>query len=145
MKDETTYWSFMFRIVIPTVILVLGCGWLYTFVIKPLEVANDVTNSKKIVFDYEWFTETYHDAKILEQQIAVAQDNINNFQPSGNSFRDNSEERRLYTVLAGLQFQLIDVIEQYNAYSKMSTRNVFKDNRLPYQLELEGNTVREIY
>ena len=93
-----------------------------------------------ILYNYEWFHDTYEDVKAIDRKIGVADTNVASFEDSAGprtdwTFEDKTEYGRLRSVLQGLESQRADIVADYNAKSKMANREIFKDGRLPDRIE----------
>lgn len=109
------------RIGVITMVMVIYIVISGIFSIWPFSVAKDlaqkVVNAEAIISNYEWFYDmkAQIDATAVKAKIA----------------RGEPEEKGIKMVLVGM-------IEEYNARSKMVTRNMWKADDLPYQISLEG-------
>jgi hypothetical protein len=107
--------------------LVVVFGYLFAgavFSIWPFSVAKgvvkSVVNERSIIQNYQWFYDQYN--AIQSQKI-----NYESVQP-------DAYERN------GMRMVLNNSISEYNSRSKQITRNLWKANDLPYQIELVGGS-----
>lgn len=123
--------------------LVLLVGTIFYFVswgTEAAEVAKDTYGPKAAKFEYEWFKTQYEDYQAIQEKITDQQKSLDDFRADLGPRKewdrtDKIEYDRLNSIKVGLEQQKADIAAKYNAKSKMSTRNVFKSNDLPYQLE----------
>lgn len=92
------------------------------FSIWPFSVAAGITkkvvNEKSIIYNYEWYYDMYN--QIQAQTINY------------NSMESKAVEKN------GLRMVINTMIGEYNSKSKQITRNLWKAEDLPYQMELIG-------
>jgi len=113
--------------------------WGIKIISQPGKVVSKVLNADNIIYNYEWFKQTYQDVKAIDLKISNAAKAVNNFKKDAGiranwSFEDKTEYSRLNAVLLGLQNQRADIVATYNARSKMASRSIFKTGELPNQL-----------
>lgn len=132
-------------------ILVGAVGWFITMLAKPAALVNKVTDPDRIIQNYEWFEESYNDALALDEKIKTTQSQIDS-QFSGmptdrNEWsRSNQEEfNRLNSVVVGMRSQRESIVADYNARSKMITRQLWKNPALPYQIDVEDDQIKETW
>jgi hypothetical protein len=87
---------------------------------KAVGLVGSVTSNQDIVQNYQWFYDQYN---------AVQSQKINY-----ESMPDGAQERD------GMRMVLNNSISEYNSRSRQITRNLWKANDLPYQIELVGGT-----
>lgn len=151
--EREAYWTGwrIFLFIIIASILLGSFGFVFKMLSKPAEIVDKVTNTDRIIFNYEWFFETYHDCLAFDEQIKTADAQLTSFTDTLNDDRnswareDRTEWNRLNTIVLGLRQQRSSVIQEYNAKSKELTRKLFKDNSLPYQLEVRDDITVEKY
>jgi len=78
-------------------------------------VVKKVTEPTAIIQNYEWFYNQYHAIQAQQRNVAAM--------PEGSVDR------------VGTQMVLNNMIAEYNARSRQITRNLWKSNELPYQIE----------
>jgi len=116
-------------------IIGLGVGVIF----KPFDIISKVTNSDRIINNYEWFQQQYHDIIAIELKIAIADKEVIQFKIDAGvrkdwTFEDKNELSRLQSISSGLKYQANDMIAQYNAKSKMITRSLWKSSELPFNI-----------
>lgn len=145
-----TFWRIFWFIVGVTIVCsIVGFG--LTMLAKPAAIIDKVTDPDRVIFNYEWYQDTYNDCLALDKQIVNAQNQVDTLQSSLNADRstwgreDKTEWNRLSSVVGGMRTQRDSVIADYNAKSKMLTRNLFKDRSLPYKLEVVDDKTVEAF
>jgi len=103
------------------------------------KIAERTFDGDNVISNYEWFHQTYEDVQALDRKIEQAKSSLDRFVKDAGprtdwTFDDRQEHGRLNAVLQGLQNQRADVVATYNARSKMSNRDIFKDKQLPESL-----------
>lgn len=96
-------------------------------------IANRVANPDKIIWDYEYFQNTYNDILATKNKIEQAwksKSNLNLSEETRNAFEIN---------YSGSVNYLFQIIGEYNAKSKLITRTLFKDKSLPHTIRAEVN------
>ena len=83
-------------------------------------LATSVVNERSIISNYQWF---YYQYNSIKAQAA-----------NYSSMPERSIERN------GMRMVLNNSIAEYNSRSKQITRNLWKANDLPYQIEFESRT-----
>lgn len=100
------------------VVMLIITGITAIFGLWPFSVAkgviNKVANAERIVNQYEWFFDQY--AAIQAQEA-----NVNATSPDSPNY-------------AGMVMVLNNSISEYNARSKEISRNIWKSDELPYQI-----------
>lgn len=125
--------------------IITTAGYFITAALSPvkgtMKVIEKTYDGDKIFSDYEWFYNQNESYSAIKSQIEAAKQAVKTFKKDAGSrkdwtFEDKNEYSRLNSVVTGLEFQLKDVVKNYNARSKMWTRNQFKSSDLPYTLPL---------
>jgi len=106
------------------------------------QIANRTFDGDNVIYNYEWFKQTYEDIKALDRKITNAEDRVGQFKETAGDPKDwgyslSEEFNRLNGICLGLKNQRADVIAKYNARSKMVNRNIFKGKDLPITIEIE--------
>lgn len=102
-------------------LIVLVCYWFS----KPARLLDKVTEPTHIINSYEEFQEIYNTILDICNKIEILEKS--NAEADGFS----KEER-----LLNLQNNLSRWVQEYNAKSRMLTRNKWKNPNLPYQLKI---------
>lgn len=126
-------------VLIPMLIMLWGIGTALNTTQEIVEKTVDVDN---VIYNYEWFKETWEDIQALEKKIENAEMNLNTFKENAGEPKDwnysiSEEINRLNGICLGLRNQRADVIAKYNARSKMANRNIFKGKSLPLSIDIE--------
>lgn len=105
------------------------------------KIVERTLDGDNVIYNYEWFHDTYEDIQALDRKIEVARearDKANElYGPVGEwSFDQNQEYSRLASVLQGLVSQRADVAADYNAHARMVNRSIFKDGSLPDYIDI---------
>lgn len=113
--------------------------WGVKIVSQPGRVIGKVLDADNIIYNYEWFKQTYQDVKAIDLKIKNAGNMVKRFKVDAGprttwAFEDKTEYSRLNAVFLGLQNQRADIVATYNARSKMASRSIFKTGELPEQL-----------
>lgn len=112
---------------------IIGLTYLGTVVgliTLPARVVNQAATPEKVIFNYEYFHQTYQDIKAQAAKIKIAYDAMN--MPNLTE-----EQKSTYTTnYIGAQNFAQTMTAEYNAKSKMLTRKLFKDKQLPYQISV---------
>ena len=103
-------------------------------------VVEKTIDADNVIYNYEWFHQTYEDVQALDRKIEQAKSSLSRFVKEAGprsdwTFDERQEHDRLNAVLQGLENQRADVVATYNARSKMANRELFKDGRLPDNLQ----------
>jgi hypothetical protein len=121
------------------IIVIGGVGFGITMLFRPAQVIEKVTNPDRIIYTYEWFFNTLASIKSYESQVIVANQSVETFKEDHkdnlSSYANSTELSRLREVQRGLQNQLISTINSYNAQAKNLSRGIFKDWRLPGEIQ----------
>lgn len=91
-------------------------------------VTERVTDPDNIIVNYEQYQDIYNTCKKLNTDLC----NMRSTPETDKMFEQFSKAQR---ILA-LKTQLNKWVEDYNAKSKMITRNLWKSSELPYQLDV---------
>ena len=134
---------FSLKVIVPILLLVLVgsvIGWGVKIASQPARVIGKTLDADNIIYNYEWFKQTYQDVKAIDRKIENAVLVVKNFKESAGArsewtFEDKTESSRLNTVVLGLKNQRQDLVATYNARSAMATREIFKTGELPERLE----------
>lgn len=121
------------------IILLLVFGILGRGCTSTKQIIDKTLDGGNIIFQYEWFKQTYEDYQAIGIKINTAASNMILFKEDLGprkdwDFEDKQEIARLNSILVGLQYQKEDIKAKYNARSKMLNRVLFKDKNLPHQL-----------
>jgi hypothetical protein len=149
-ETRWTFWKVFWLILLITVMLSIT-SFALKMASRPAEVIDKVTNADRIIFNYEWFFDTYNDTQALDRQIQGVAKQIEvmglllGADRNAWSREDRTEWNRLNAVLLGLRTQRDTVIADYNSKSSQLTRNLFKDRSLPYQLQVIDDTTKGLY
>lgn len=119
-KTPTKWWLWAVGMTLLTVFIAGTCN----FITKPLQVLDRVTDPDHIINSYEEFEEMHSTAISICQQISILEES------ASESVGGFSKEERLI----GLKNQLTRWVNEYNAKSKMITRNNWKSSDLPYSI-----------
>ena len=130
------------KVIIPLIILSVVLGgifWGIKIVSQPAKVIGKVLDADNILYNYEWFKQTYQDVRAIDLKIKNAKDMVKAFKADAGAreswaFEDKTEYSRLNAIFLGLQNQRADIVATYNARSKMASRSIFKTGELPEQL-----------
>ncbi len=94
-------------------------------------------NADNAIYNYEWFKQKKEDIDAGKNKLVNARTTYDSFKMSLPTdrikwgFEDKTEDGRLRTVVLGLENHLEQMIADYNARSRMATRNIFEDHVLP--------------
>lgn len=100
--------------------------------IFPFNIVKKATNPNKIISNYEWYYDTYNQIKSIDIQISEAEISLKTLT------LDTEIYNRSIIELNGLKRMRLNYISEYNSKSKQITRNLWKSNDLPYQINLKG-------
>lgn len=123
-------------IVIPILLLGSVGGLVWHFLMKPVQVLDQVTDPTRMLEGYEWFVQQSKDIENIDPQIANAKDALDRFEsragdPSKYSMFQQTEDDRLSAVLLGLKQSRQAMVAAYNARSDERTRSFLKQRGLP--------------
>jgi hypothetical protein len=124
------------------IFLASGLGFAYRLLSRPAALVDRVTDPDRIISNYEWFEEAYNDCLALDAKIATTVKQIDSqFQglPADRSEwsrQDRDAYAQWNTTLNGQRSQRQNIVAEYNAKSRMITRQLWKASHLPYQLEI---------
>ena len=114
-------------------ILILGAVFkVVSYVTKPVQLLDRVTNPDHIIESYEEFEKIYATCNALCVQIADLRE-VSEDPSYQESAGFNSADRRL-----ALKNKLTRWVADYNAKSRMITRNNWKARDLPYSLDIKS-------
>lgn len=111
---------------------------------KLIETAYDaqdkVLNADNAIYNYEWFKQQKEDIDAMGNKYENASQTLVDFMDVAGersiwTFEDKTEYSRLNAVKLGIKNQLEQAIADYNARSKMATRNIFADGVLPSYID----------
>jgi len=100
------------------IVLVAAFGFVLNLVCTPVAVVSKVVNADAIISNYEWFYAMKGEIDATHAKYIIAK-------------RAGAEEAN------GINMVLQSMIAEYNAKSRMITRNLWKAKDLPYQIETE--------
>jgi hypothetical protein len=109
------------------IILIICSVGIFIFQ-KSCGVANKVTDPDKIISNYEEFQEIYNTCYQINTDIC----NMKDAPETDKMFEQFSKTQRILALRTNLN----KWVNEYNAKSKMFTREMWKSPKLPYQLEL---------
>jgi hypothetical protein len=120
-----------FGVFLPLFIVVAIAGGVYTFVIKPAQIIDRVTNPDNVLFQVEWFVEKATDLEAAVERVEVTKKALADFQedagPRENwDFQDKQLEGNMRTDLRGQEAHLEKLKAEYIAASKTPQRSIFK-------------------
>ncbi len=103
-------------------------------------VVNKTFNSTNVLYNYDWFYHEYHSSVSLRAKMFQAQQAVVSYEktlPAHKSKWTQQEQfnvSNLQSIATGLQFQLDDVVQTYNAHASELNRGIFKAHNLPRKL-----------
>lgn len=116
---------------------------------KACSVADKVTDPDRIVYTYEWFFNTRASILTYFDQLKVARQTVETFKTDHVKNLDNyvnsTELSRLQSVAQGIENNLISTCNFYNANALNLTRGIFKDWRLPLEINYKNGELKEVY
>lgn len=134
-----------------TIFVVVVGFFLLKVLLFPVHVANTAMDSTtgvidktldsdNVIFNYEWFHRQYGDYLAMKPKLANANFQLKAFEDtagphSGWSFEDKQEHARLSSIVLGLQNQLAELTQTYNAHAAMSNRSIFIGTDLPNHID----------
>ena len=119
VTEFTSWWIWILGLIFLTVIL----GGIFKFVTTPAQLVGKVTDANHIIYTYEEFQNSHNAILSVCQKI----DNTKKLTKESAGF--SNEER----VLA-LENKLSTLVADYNAKSKMITRQMWKSKDLPHTI-----------
>lgn len=122
---------------------ILICGIVFGAVhviFKPFDVISTVTQTDRMLYNYEYFYNQSEAYRAIERKIAVARKSVTQFKTDAGprtewTFEDKTEMSRLRSIADGLVYQCNDIVADYNAKAKQVTRSIFKTASTPYILQ----------
>lgn len=104
------------------------------------QAQDKVLNADNAIYNYEWFKQQYEDIRATKSKLVNARTTAKQFtEDAGDrslwTFEDKTESARLNSVVLGLENHLEQQIADYNARSKMATRNIFENSVLPSYID----------
>lgn len=106
------------------------------------EVTEIVADGDRIVYTYEWFHRQFEGILATARQLRNAERMRAEWlteMPARSEWDmfDKQEGDRLRSIVLGLENHLVGEIADYNAKSKMVTRQIFKGKTLPKTIDAE--------
>ena len=101
------------------------------------DAVDKVINADNAIYNYEWFKQKKENIDASKKMLDNARNSHKSFFASlpesrvDWGFEDKTEDARLRSVILGLENNLEQQIADYNARTKMATRNIFEDKVLP--------------
>ena len=123
-------------ILIGAVILIgvpIGCSYLGVLnkaATAPARVINKTLETDNIIFNYEYFFDM--NAAFTSRSAQVKQ-----YKDLYATETDKDEKIQLRTEMSAMQQSCRELATKYNANSLKLNRGLFKDKKLPYQLEIK--------
>jgi hypothetical protein len=104
------------------------------------DAQDKVINADNAINNYEWFKQQKADIDASKKQLDIARRALTDFEEAAGdrgtwTFEDKTEDNRLRHVVLGLETNLTNQIEDYNARASMATRNIFEDRVLPSYID----------
>lgn len=104
------------------------------------QAQDKVLNADNAIYNYEWFKQQYEDIEATKSKLVNARAITEQFKEDAGdrslwTFEDKTESARLSSVVLGLENHLEQQIADYNARSKMATRNIFVNSVLPSYID----------
>jgi hypothetical protein len=102
------------------------------------DAQDKVLDADNAIYNYEWFKQQKEDIDATGRKYKNAEDAYNSYIESitgEKTFEDKNEIARLNTIKLGIKNQLEQMIANYNARTKMATRNIFQDGVLPTYID----------
>ena len=104
------------------------------------KTVDKVLDADNAIYNYEWFKQQHEDIQAKKTMLDNASIAVDNFEQTAGersnwTFEDKNEYNRLNTIKLGIKNQLEQMIADYNARSKMATRNIFEDSVLPSYID----------
>lgn len=116
-------------VIVLIVIAIVFAGILLTVLQKGCSVADKVSDPDKIISNYEEFQSIYNTCVKLNTDLC----NMQKVPETDKMFEQFSKEQRMLQLRTSLNRWM----EEYNAKSKMITRELWKSSALPYQLSTD--------
>jgi hypothetical protein len=103
-------------------------------------VLDKTLDPNNVIYNYEFFKQSYQDIQALTAKIIDAQKAVSSFDSQFQSRKemdreDKLESERLHAILTGLQQERQTEVAQYNARASEANRNIFKSNDVPNHIE----------
>ena len=136
VRDEISNFWWLFRRFIIIAITLSAIGWGIKILSQPSKIIENTVNADNVIYNYEWFHNTYEDIQATDVKIANAEKAVKQFKTDAGErtnwdFSDKEEYSRLNSVLLGLQNYRVSIVAKYNARSKMVNRKIFKGKTAP--------------
>jgi len=112
------------------ILLVILLGFLAKWIFLPAALVDRVANPDAIITNYEQFQELYNTCQKLDADL-----NTICLTPDGDAMFAQFSKG---AMIAAKRQQMTRWVQEYNAKSKMVTRNYWKSGSLPYQLSEEN-------
>lgn len=108
------------------------------------DVIDKTLNADNAIYNYEWFKQQKRDIDTAKEQYANARYQYDDFLRFAGpidkwTFEDKNEAARLRSVVLGLQNQINQRVNDYNARASMANREIFNEGLLPNVLEGAAN------
>jgi hypothetical protein len=145
MVHKLDFWKF-----IGGLILILLCLVVIKIVFFPASTALNIidqagkvvsktADADNVIYNYEWFKNTYNSVLATDQKIINLENEITSFtglvgDRKNWTFEDKNEYARLSSTLTGLKNHRANIVADYNAKSSMINRKIFKGGDLPTNL-----------
>ena len=94
-----------------------------------VEAVDKLTDADKVIGDYQWYEDTYQEIRAMIQNYKVAKQSL-------DMYEGEARDRRLIEI-NGMMAIINTRIGEYNSRSKQITRNLWKSDNLPQQLNWE--------
>lgn len=106
---------------------------------KPFDIISTVTQTDRMIYNYEYFYNQAEAKRAIERKIDAAERSVERFvdaagDRTGWTFEDKTEYARLTSIYDGLLYQCNDLVADYNAKAQQVTRSIFKTDSTPYRL-----------
>lgn len=132
-SKKTVKWIIGIVIVIGIYLGVSAIAHIWPFSIAT-GIVSEVTDPHKIISDYQWFYDQKAQIDASKANLAAAKEA---FELSKGT---DTNSLRL-TDYTGLKMILNNQIQQYNSRSKQKTRNMWKAEDLPYEIQMVNDTI----
>lgn len=99
-----------------------------------------IINADNAIYNYEWFKQKKADIDASKSQLDIAKRNNDSYVASLGDrstwgFEEKGEVARLNAVVLGIENNIQNQIQDYNARANMATRNIFEDHVLPNYID----------
>lgn len=111
------------------------------------DVIDKTLNADNAIYNYEWFKQQKQDIETSKTQYQNAIQSYDSFvKDAGDrgkwTFEDKQESARLRSIVLGLQNQITERVNDYNARASMANRDIFRDGVLPSTLEFSASLLQ---